>query len=46
MVILSVEDIDARVEGFWFRGGIQPDKSMIKNGSSSNLNVTTDLTKQ
>jgi len=26
----SVEDIDARVEGFWFRGGIQPDKSMIK----------------
>jgi len=26
----SVEDVDARVEGFWFRGGIQPDKSMIK----------------
>ena len=30
ILIPSVEDVDARVEGFWFRGGIQPDKSMIK----------------
>ncbi|XP_023334071.1 39S ribosomal protein S30, mitochondrial [Eurytemora carolleeae] len=26
----SVEDYDARNEAFWFRGGIQPDKSMLK----------------
>ena len=30
LIVLIVEDYDARNEAFWFRGGIQPDKSMIK----------------